>query len=204
MTEHQVLFCPFCRESFEGTARCPDHDLALVGFEKLGPDPFDPENMPEVIDETPLATLDPVFGRGYVAAGALLNVLAFACDLVRAQAHTPGLSTRELCLNLPSLWTLGLVSFTLLFILRRRRTPKAMRSVRLLVPLLALISPATLAWAFHRLDQGVIVWATGQRLVHAQPGSAVYVVGLASCLIFAGGFRLGVLPKNLRSRLAEG
>src|SRR5690348_17144314 len=109
MTEHQVLFCPFCRESFEGATRCPEHDLALVGFEKLGPDPFDPENMPEVIDETPLSTFDPVFGRGYVAAGAILNALAFPCDLVRAQPHAPGVSMRELCTSIPSLWTLALV-----------------------------------------------------------------------------------------------
>jgi hypothetical protein len=198
MSEDQVLFCPFCRESFEGRTACPEHDLALVSFEKLGPDPFEPENMPEVIDETPLAAIDPSFGRGYVGVGALLNGMALSCDFVRARAGHPGLSTRALAVSLPSLWTLALVSFTLLFILKRRRTPRAMRSVRVLVPVLALVSPASVAWALHRVDQGVIVWATGQRLVGAEAGSAIYVVGVASCLILWGGLRLGVLPRGLK------
>src|SRR3954447_13256416 len=103
MTEDQVLFCPFCRESFEGRSKCPEHDLALVGFDKLGPDPFEPENMPEVVDETPLATIDPAFGRGYVAAGALLNFLSLGFEFVRASADHPGLSTRQLAVSLPSL-----------------------------------------------------------------------------------------------------
>ena len=30
-----VLFCPFCRESFEGETHCPEHELALVPFDRL-------------------------------------------------------------------------------------------------------------------------------------------------------------------------
>ena len=30
-----LLFCPFCRECFEGEAQCPEHELALVRFEDL-------------------------------------------------------------------------------------------------------------------------------------------------------------------------
>src|SRR3954447_21659703 len=161
MSEHQVLFCPFCRESFEGRNTCPEHDLALVGFEKLGPDPLEPENMPELIDETPLATVEPSFGRGYVAAGAFVNALALGSKFVRSSATYPGITSHALARTLPSLWTLGLVSFTLLFVLHRRRTPRELRSVRLLVPVLAWISPLTVAWAFHRLQDGVLVWATG-------------------------------------------
>lgn len=201
MTEHQVLFCPFCRESFEGRNTCPEHDLALVGFEKLGPDPLEPENMPELMDETPLATVEPSFGRGYVAAGAFLNALALGCTFVKGSAAWPGVTTHALARTLPSLWTLGLVSFTLLFILQRRRTPRALRSVRVLVPILACISPITAAWAFHRLQDGVLVWATGERALDPVPGLAIYLIALASCLIFYGGFRLGVLPKPPETRV---
>jgi hypothetical protein len=200
MTEHQVLFCPFCRESFEGLAACPEHDLPLVRFEQLGPDPFDPENMPEVIDRTPLATVDPSFGRGYVAAGAFLNVLALGLEFVRGVEGSEGLSTRELAITLPSLWTLPLVSVVLLYVLKRRDTPEAMRSVRVLVPLLALVSPLTAAWAVYRLEHGAAVWATGGRVIGVALGEAVYVVGFAACLILYGGVRLGVLPRRLSRR----
>jgi hypothetical protein len=201
MTEHQVLFCPFCRESFEGRTTCPEHDLVLVGFEKLGPDPFDPENMPEVIDETPLGLVEPTFGRGFVAAGAFLNALALGCNFIRGSAASPGVTTRELASTLPSLWTLGLVSFTLLFILQRRRTPRALRSVRVLVPVLAFISPLTALWALHRVNDGVLVWATGQRAVNPVPGLALYVIALATAFTLYGGLRLGVLPKRKETRV---
>ncbi|MFT3921461.1 MAG: hypothetical protein QM778_02880 [Myxococcales bacterium] len=201
MTDNQVLFCPFCRESFEGRTTCPEHDLTLVDFAKLGPDPLEPDNMPEVIDETPLALVEPTFGRGYVAAGAFLNALALACNFVRGSSASPGVSTRDLAVTLPSLWTLGLVSFTLLFILQRRRTPRALRSVRVLVPVLAFVSPLTAAWAFHRLSEGVLVWSTGERALHPVPGLALYLIVLASALIFFGGLRLGVLPKRKELRV---
>ncbi len=197
MTEHQVLFCPFCRDSFEGRSTCPEHDIPLVGFEKLGPDPLDPENMPEVIDETPLGAVEPSFGRGYVAAGALLNALALGFDFVEGAGTFPGISTRSLARTLPSLWTLGLVSFTLLFILYRRRTPRALRSVRVLVPIIACISPLTAAWALYRLRDGVLVGAHSERmLIDPTPGPAVYLIALSSVLVLYGGVRLGVLPKR--------
>src|SRR5436190_1914040 len=72
-----VLFCPFCRESFEGQAHCPTHDLALVPFRELGPE-LDPARDQERL---PLAT--PAFGRGLVLAGALLSLLALFLPLAR-------------------------------------------------------------------------------------------------------------------------
>lgn len=200
MTEHQVLFCPFCRESFEEVRACPEHDLPLVTFAELGPDPLDPQNQPEVIDTTELATWDLRFGRGYVAASALLVALAFLLEFVQG-VGTSGLTTRELAVTLPSLWTLPLVTFTLLFILRRRRTPRALRSVRVLVPLVALIAPATAAWAIYQLERGAAVWATGGRVIGMSLGPAVYVLALAACLGVWGGVRLGALPRSLSRRV---
>ncbi|HVZ31866.1 MAG TPA: hypothetical protein VG963_05540, partial [Polyangiaceae bacterium] len=80
----------------------------------------------------------------------------------------------------PSLWTLGLVSFTALYVLARRRTPQALRGLRVLMPLLALISPVTLLWALGRLGWSV------------ELGSAPYAVALGSGLMLVGGFKLGV------------
>jgi hypothetical protein len=198
MAAHQVLFCPFCRECFEGLTRCPEHDLALVGFERLGPDPLDEAHDPDVVDSTPLEPLDPGFGRGWVAAGAVLNALALGFEFVRGVGPSAGLSVLELAITAPSLWTLPIVSFVLLFVLRRRSTPRALRSLRVLVPMLAFVSPITCGWVMWRLHQGVAVWATGKRMIGLEAGSAWHVVALASVFMLVGGVRLGVHRKGPR------
>jgi hypothetical protein len=189
MAEHQVLFCPFCRESFEGRDSCPDHELTLVSFDRLRPQegPHEPDDeldgsAPEVpVDDRPLAWFDPRYGRGSVALGALLDLLALVlAPLELPSGHTA--RTYQLARAIPSLWTLLLVVFTVGFALSRRRTPRALRSLRVLIPLLALVSPATLAWAFVRLG------GTGGHSL----GGAVYAVGLSSVLLTIGGLRLGM------------
>lgn len=198
MPAHQVLFCPFCRESFEDRARCPEHDLPLVAFDRLGPDPLEAEHDPDVVDTTPLEPLDPRFGRLWVALGAVLNALTLGFEFVRGVGPSAGLSVRELAITAPSLWTVPLVSFVLLFVLRRRRTPRALRGLRVLVPMLAFVSPLTFGWVMWRLHHGVAVWATGQRTIGLDVGSAWYVMALASMFILVGGIKLGVHPKSVR------
>jgi hypothetical protein len=196
MAEHQVLFCPFCRESFEGTNLCPEHELALVSFDQLAPEavPDDDEEAPlddasradpRPPDERPLAAFDPRFGRGLVALGGLLNLLALALPLITVPGFETA-KTHQIARAVPSLWTLLLVSFTVLFVLARRRTPRRLRGLRLLIPLLSGVSPLTLAWAIVRLSDG---GTTAVRL-----GPAVYAVGAASLLLLLGGLRLGVWP----------
>src|SRR5688572_26279829 len=117
MAEPKILFCPFCRDSFEGERTCPEHDIALVPLERLPP-----------------ALFEPGYGRGLVAIGAVLNALSLALVFVRGKAGSDGLAAYELAVTAPSLWTLLLVSFTLLFVLKRRRTQRALRGLRVLVP----------------------------------------------------------------------
>jgi len=203
MAEHQVLFCPFCRESFEGQRLCPEHELALVSFDRLpAGEGFDdeadePSGVVEAVagaraedgssapagavlpDDRPLDALDPRFGRAPVALGAALNLVALALPLLRST--TTAAPTYQLARAMPSLWTLLLVSFTVAFTLARRRTPRRLRSVRVLVPALALVSPLTLLWAFSRLGG----------LDAPSPGPAVYLVAVASLLLLVGGARLG-------------
>ncbi len=198
MAAHQVLFCPFCRESFEDVTRCPEHDLVLLSFDKLGPDPLDAAHDPDVIDTTPLEPLDHSFGRGFVAAGAVVNALSLGFEFVRGVGGSAGLSVREIAITAPSVWTLPIVSFVLLYVLRRRRTPVELRGLRVLVPMLALVSPLTFGWVMWRLHHGALVWATGKRTIGLEAGSAWYVVGLASVLIVVGGIRLGVHRKGPR------
>jgi hypothetical protein len=190
MAEHQVLFCPFCRECFEGVQVCPDHDLALVPFHKLPPDPASAERQ-ELTDDTPLEALELRFGRGFVAAGALLNGAALGLEFVRFPGGR-GLSTLTLASTIPALWTVGLVSFTLLFVLRRAKTLRALRALRVLVPALACISPLTLIWELVRIRSGTVLWMAHVRSTQATPGAALYISLLGSALIVYGGMRLGV------------
>jgi hypothetical protein len=197
MAQHQVLFCPFCRESFEAVDTCPEHDLALVSFDKLPRDDDEDDDEAPLSDEAPLRPLDPRFGRASVAAGALLNALGLVLPLVRFPDGTT-LSTSLLASSLPGLWSLGLVSFTLLFVLRRGNTLRKLRALRVLVPALACVGPALLVWELSRIRAGAVLWAAHVRSSHAAPSTAFYAVCVASLLIGYGGLRLGVVPPRAR------
>lgn len=186
MAEHQVLFCPFCGESFEHQTRCPEHELSLVAFDQLPINSALIDDEPEAdelalralpSDDRPLALLEPQHGRGLVALGALLNLSALALPLSGAEG-TGSVAAYRLARAIPSLGTLALVSFTVLYALGRRRTLRRLRGLRVLVPLLALLSPLSLGWASLRLGA-------------SRPGGAVYAVAVASLLLLTGGLRLG-------------
>jgi hypothetical protein len=142
-------------------------------------------------DDTPLEGLDPRFGRAYVAAGAVLNASALAAEFVRFPGGR-GLSTLTLASSMPALWTVALVSVTLLFLLRRARTLRMLRALRVLVPALALIGPLTLVWELMRIRSGAVLWMAQVRSVQATPGAALYLTLLAAALIGYGGAQLGV------------
>jgi hypothetical protein len=190
MTQHQVLFCPFCRERFEGRSSCPEHELRLLPLDQIRveaePDD-DPDDDPEDADEDdrrprderPLALLDPRYGRGVVALGALLAGASLGLELVRL--HGEPLRTYELARGLPSLWTVLLVSFCALYVVVRRRTPRALRSLRVLVPLLGGGLALTLTLAALRLGRGL-----------AQ-APAAYAIAIAALLLVVGGARLGTV-----------
>jgi hypothetical protein len=196
MAEHQVLFCPFCRESFEGLHTCPDHDLKLVPFDRLPRDPHAAvadrdEDEPAFTEDSALGPFEPRFGRAPVGLGAVLNALALGLEFVRFPDGT-GVVTWQLASSLPGLWSLGLVSFTLLFVLRRGTTLRKLRALRVLVPALACFGPLLLGWELHRIRQGALLWAPLVRSADVRAGSAVYVVCVAALLIGYGGIRLGV------------
>jgi hypothetical protein len=193
MAEHQVLFCPFCRESFERQSHCPEHELSLVRFDELTANPLliEPELEPDEViahklvapDDRLIALLDPRWGRGPVAAGALLLLVSLGLSPFALPGFDMA-TIAQLARTLPSLWTPLLVAFTVLFSLARRRTRRRLRSLRVLVPLLALLSPLTLAWAIYRLG-------SFRESTTVQVGSAAYVLGVASVLLLVGGLRLG-------------
>jgi hypothetical protein len=199
MAQEMVLFCPFCRESFEGEQVCPEHEIQLVPFDRLPQsdlDAHDDESEPDRLsDDAVLSTFDPRVGRAWVGAGALFNALSLLLVFAYRSDDGKGVHTYELATRSPSLWTLALVSFTLLFVLKRRRTPRALRGLRVLVPALACVSPITVAWVMYRLREGLVARTPP---IH-EPGVAVALVLIAAALVFFGGLRLGILPRSRTS-----
>lgn len=191
MAVDPIGFCPFCRECFEGETHCPEHELALVPWDQLGPDPEDPESDPRVVDESPLAVLSPGRGRGWLMAGALLTGMSLFMEMLPGVNGGRGLRTYELAVSLPSMWTPLAVAFLVIYVLRTRRTPRAMRSLRLALPFLAMVSPLTLGWAFLRLWSGAPMYAAGDRMVGTDPGLAAAALLLGSACLFVGGLRFG-------------
>jgi hypothetical protein len=185
MTQHQVLFCPFCREGFEGMASCPDHALRLVPRDQIAPtltgddEPGDDEPNDRTVhpDERAIALLDPRHGRSLVALGGGLAGAALLLELAPLGGRP--LPTYQIATVLPSLWTLLLVCFCVFYVLARRRTPRALRSLRVLVPLLGGVVMLTLAMAVKRL--GTLVMS----------GTAAYVMVASALLLVWGGARLG-------------
>lgn len=139
-----VLFCPFCRESFEGEAVCPEHELALVAWDDL----------PKAArrDDEVMPWWSPALGRGLLAAGAAGTLLAFlACPLASTEGalRMGGSMLKLALLGSPKLWLVVMGPLALLAILYRRRTPLALRRARLAALVSALVAPGAAYWAFE-------------------------------------------------------
>ena len=192
----EVLFCPFCRESFEGETQCPEHELALVPFLQL------PESKVRVDDHSRLSVFDPRFGRAWVALSAVLTLLAFVLPFAELQgdveAHNSlfdlarGRNVR--------LWLVPTASFASLLILVRRRTAPLLRSARLAALVVALVPPV-LAWTtFSGIEAAAEVMAERSvATVEAHPSIGAYLIVVAALPALWGGLRLGVLQPGARS-----
>jgi hypothetical protein len=189
-----VLFCPFCGEAFEGETRCPAHELLLVPWSAL------PRRERALPEDEKLPWSSPRLGRGYVAFGAGLALLAFAAlPLARVEGALPmGGSMLVLALGgTPKLWLVPAAAWAELAILYRRRSPAAMRSARLAVALVACVPVFACAWTWVGADAAVSLLAerTGQEL-HMHPGLGAYAMMLAAAAMFAGAVRLGKSPRT--------
>lgn len=191
----EVLFCPFCREAFEGEKVCPDHELALVPFESL------PESRAADAprDDAVVAPYDPRFGRWmlFVAVVVMLVgfMLPFATTAMEDEALT--LTGIEMAARRPILWAVPFVAASMIVILALRRTPREMRGARVAIPMLALLGLGAVGFGVH-----VVRGFAADRLarygvemeVALEPG--VYVMALGLFLAVVGGVRLGVLPRR--------
>lgn len=201
-----LLFCPFCRDCFEGTARCPDHDLLLVPWDELprGPDE------PDVLDTDALAPVDPRFGRAELYAGALLLLAGFVAPLFTVTSADVMSEPRTFSAlaaaadQAPNLWTLPFVGVVMLSLALRRRTPRAMRGTRLAALVLTLAVPASLAYTLHQVRAGA-AQMTAERgyafAAHLEWGVALPL--LATLVLAIGSLRFGVVPVHAPSAPAS-
>jgi len=192
---HQVLFCPFCGEAFEGAERCPEHELLLVPWRALPQKPHVPA------DDEPLPWQSALLGRGLVAAGAALSLLAFvALPLARVDgALAMGGSMLLLALSgTPKLWLVPAAACAQLAILYRRRTAASMRAARLAVGFVACVPALAAVWTWLGARNAVALLA--ERLhqpLQLQPASGAYALGLAAVLMLIGATQLGAKSSHV-------
>lgn len=194
-----LLFCPFCRECFEGERECPEHELALVPFEAL-PKEEDPE-APPAHDER-LSPFDLRFGRGIVIAGIALSLIGFAMPVLEVASGGQSRAFSGLAAaasRAPNLWTIPFVAAMFGWILARRRTPLQMLGARLVGMVCSLTPMLALAYTWLKVEQGARQFTerSGQAMeITMLPG--FWVIAFSSALLFVGSARLGVISGAAR------
>jgi hypothetical protein len=189
----RLLFCPFCRECYEGETSCPEHELVLVEFQDL------PRQAHE--RETPgwdeaVVPWETRFGRAWLAFGALVAVIGFFSPVVAGGYDQQTISWTGLEMaNGPArnLWTVPVVALLYIVFLYRRRTPNDMRSSRLAGLVLSLMPVLSLAYSLWSVARGAdrthgavaISWSFG-----------AYLIAASSFLLFWGSLRFGAMPEE--------
>lgn len=193
--EPRILFCPFCRECFEGEARCPEHDLALVPFDQL-PRTLEDEAADIPRDDEEVSAFDGRFGRGFVAAGAATFLVSFAMTFVdiTVQGDATGFSGFEAASGrAPNLWTVPFVGALLVAILARRRSLAQMRGARLSVMLLGFAPLFAIGYSYFRVLEGAATESAraGAHAMDVSPGLGVFVAAAGTLLVAYGARKLG-------------
>ena len=189
MTEGSVRFCPFCKEAFDDESRCPSHDLALVSLRELGRLAAVAGN-----DDAPESVWCVRHGRGPLAAGAFLTLVAFFLPFATLHGE---LTVTNTLLSLAHgralrLWIVPMAALALLSLLARRRTPAQMRGARLAAIFVSLLPGAVVAFTLRgafaaaaRLSQQLHAgW-------HLEVGLGVWLVAFATGLLLWGSATLG-------------
>lgn len=194
MTRHAPRYCPFCHEAFESRSSCPAHELELVPEEELGTAQRPSEENEEAGGERAVGWLEPSMGRAWLAAGALLTVVAFFFSMVslRGAVSTSGTLAQLAASRSGALWLVPLGGLGALSILVRRRSPSRMRSARLAALIVALVPVLAWGWTLHRIVEASEAMA--ERLgqpVEVSLGVGSYLVCAASALMAIGAFRFG-------------
>lgn len=184
----QVLFCPFCRECFEGESLCPHHELKLVPFEQL-----QTKTHPRFYGSTePLPWWEWRLGRGWVWTAALAMFVSFFQPLFALSLGDAFVQESSFDIVMRGeadlLWALPAVALLLAYLTWRRNTPDAMARARFAMALIVLFPGPIVAYA------GIVA----QRVNELQTPNgalefsyAVVTLGIAFLLGLIGAFRFG-------------
>jgi hypothetical protein len=195
--DRPLLFCPFCREVYEGETVCPDHELALVAFDAL-PKRLDVDDLPA--DDEPLPVVDPRFGRGLLFGAAVLGLIGFVLPMVTTSSPDDSIVSTGMGVAsrvAPNLFVIPAISMGLFSILFRRRTLLAMRGARIVVPAMAGVGAASLAYTLFRIREGAV--HLGAQLgvpVTVEPDLGVWVMASAMAIALVAGLRFGVVRRR--------
>jgi hypothetical protein len=154
----KILFCPFCRDGFEGRTECPEHELVLIAIDDL------PPKLGRTLDSVTFFA-DPRLGRGGVLLGAVLVLLGFLAPFVHNSGerysggalageryYTLAASALEVAIDgAGNLWFTPGAAVALLWILWRRRRRSAMRAARVAVFGLAVGGGLPLIYTTRRI-----------------------------------------------------
>lgn len=191
MADGKLLFCPFCRECYEGETRCPEHDLPLVEFAAL------PKAAHEVYegDDDPVHMLEVGRGRLLLAVASLGLLVGFLVPFIQVshagqtEAFTGLAAATRSAANL---WSIPIAGAFFGSLLLRRRTPRQMRSARLASAFVAFVPVVSLAYSLRRVVMAAAI--EGQIEVSFRAG--VYVVFVSSVVALAGSLRFGGPPSE--------
>ena len=186
-----VLFCPFCRESFEGRSRCPEHELELVPWQALPPDPEAESHGPPAGH---VAFYDLRHGRGLVFLGAVLVVLGFGLPVVQTSLSESLEVTGVLlaATRAGNLWTVPFVALAAAALVLRRTTLAGLAGIRLAVASAAVVGFASAGYTtFRLLRTAADVQARYGDAVFVEPRPGAYLVALGLAFVLVGGLRLG-------------
>lgn len=159
-----VGFCPFCRESFEGVERCPDHDLPLVAWSELPRE--------EVGTEPPATAFNQ--GRYAVLAAAGLALLGFFLPVVAVDgvSSTGALLAMESAANA---WIVPACAFAAVATIARRRTAASLRGARFVIAFFGVVVLASMAWTTRAVVRGAAL-----RGALVEPRVGAYLLALAA------------------------
>lgn len=193
VSDDRLLFCPFCRECYEGERVCPVHELELVEFQDL-PRQAHERSLPGW-DER-VRAWDPRFGRAWIALGVLGCAVGFLLPLVQASAEQASQSWSGLELATSrgrNLWTIPFSGAMFVFFLLRRRTPRQMFGARLVAVILSVMPVVSLAYSLWNVQRFA---ADAAGAVAVGWGSGVWVLAASSVLLLVGSIRFGGMPTS--------
>lgn len=189
--DDRLLFCPFCRECYEGERECPVHELELVEFQDL---PKQAHERAVQGWEEPVAPWEPRFGRAWLAVGAALAFVGFFMPLVAATTEegTVGWTGVSIATGPgKNLWTVPFAAALFVFFLVRRRTPLQMLGARLVAVVLAVMPAVSLAYSLYNVQRAA---DRTHGAMTVEWGNGVWVIAAATVFLLIGSLRFGVMP----------